>query len=177
MRSYEYMDDTTAQEYLDRYVASLPELRARFARRLEVTRGPSVDLSVEALRDLDPWYAEQIVDPTPDGLTGTPLWWDDSYALQPGDQRLRLVDEVGAHLAAVLQDAVPMATWLVCKQPGGSRTFGHHATVLEVGTAMVEPWSIAYKHVASLLRDEPLRAGVLHHGVAYFVEKAATADG
>ena len=105
MRDYEEMDERTAQEYLERYVASLPELRERFARRLAATGGPVVDTSVEALADLDPWYEKEIQDPTPDGLDGVPLWWDPAIAGRtPTDAQLRVVDEVGAHLATVLQD-------------------------------------------------------------------------
>ena len=123
MRDYEAMDERTAQEYLERYVASLPEPGA-VARRLAVTGGPVVDTSVEALADLDPWYEKEIQDPTPDGLDGVPLWWDPAIAGRtPTDGQLRLVDEVGAHLAAVLQEAVPSAEWGVMKQPGGRRTW------------------------------------------------------
>ena len=85
MRRFEEMDERTAREYLERYVASLPELRERFARRLAVTGGPVVDTSVESLADLDPWYEREIQDPTPDGLDGMPLWWD---AGMPGPRRV-----------------------------------------------------------------------------------------
>ena len=125
MRRFEEMDKRTAQEYLERYVATLPGLRERFARRLAVTGGPVVDTSVEALADLDPWYEKEIQDPTPDGLDGVPLWWDaDIQGPTPTDAQLRLVDDVGAHLASVLQQSVPGAAWVVRKQPGGARTRG-----------------------------------------------------
>lgn len=176
VRIFEDMDEATAQEYLERYVASLPELRARFARRLKATGGPDVDLSVEALRAVDPWYAQQIADPAPDGLDSTPLWWDqDRSAGRAREGQLRLVDEVGAHLAAVMQQAVPTSEWVVRKQPGGPRTHGHHTTVLRMGASMVRPWYTPYKHVASLMRNKPLRAGILHDEVAYFVENGRSA--
>lgn len=134
MRRFEEMDKRTAQEYLERYVESLSALRARFARRLEVTGGPQVDLSVAALRELDPWYERQIVDPAPDGGSGVPLWWEHHPAFQVSDNQLRLVDDVGAHLAAVLQNEIPTATWVVRLQPGGRRTLGHHESVLQMGS-------------------------------------------
>lgn len=175
MRDYGVMDERTAKDYLDQYVAQLPELRLRLARRLEVSQGPGTDDSLEALRALDDWYLREIQHPTPDGLAGTPLWWDPATeGPTPTDVQLRLVDEVGAHVASVLQRAVPSAHWLVRKQPGGARTHGHHTTVLQVGPAQLQPWNLAYGHIPALLTDRPLRPGLLRDKVTKAV---ATAGG
>lgn len=178
MRRYEKMDDRTAQEYLERYVASLPELRARFARRLDRTGGPVVDTSVAAVGLLDPWYERQIQDPSPDGQDGVPLWWDREVpGPEPLDNQLRLVDEVGAHLAGVLQQAVPDAEWVVLKQRGGSRTSGHQRTVLRMGPSQPQPWHLAYSHLASILGGRSLRPNLLQTKVANVLRKAGVEVG
>ncbi len=175
MRDYEHMDAATAQVYLDRYVASLPDLRARLALRLETTGGPVVDGSLQSVDKLDPWYKHEIQRPSPDGLDDVPLWWDSTKpGLAPSDVQLRLVDEVGAYLASVLQHVAGGAEWAVRKQRGGARTVGHHTTVLRLGPkgAQVEPWNLAYGHVADMLGGRPLRENELRTAVMGVLELA-----
>ena len=181
MRSLEDMSAQEAQEFFDAYTGSLPQLRERLRRRLDTTGGPAVGTSVEALRLLDPWYCEQIVDPAPDRQEGIPLWWDPtrkrSPHFNPTDNQLRLVDEVGAHVAAVIQQAVPAARWAIKKQPGGSRTYGHHKTVLEAPGMSVPPWVLAHSQLACLARSEPPQPGLLRSKVMKLLAKAREAEG
>ena len=181
MRKFPDMSAEEAQEFFDAYTASLPQLRERLRLRLGATGGPEVDTSVEDLRLLDPWYCEQIVDPAPDGQHGIPLWWDPNRkkraGFNPTDNQLRLVDEVGAHLAAVIQQAVPAARWAIQKQAGGWRDMGHHRTVLLAPGLSVPPWGHAYNQLACLMRSEPPQPGLLHSRVTQILAKVAEAEG
>ncbi|MFP5333731.1 MAG: hypothetical protein ACLGIV_00295 [Actinomycetes bacterium] len=145
-----------AEAYRDAYLASLPGLVERLQARVERTGGPALDGSVVSLGPLGEWFCRQLAADEPDGMEGYPAWWvhDPNWKPSPvslgpqrllSDRQLRLVDEVGAYFAQVLQRNVPQLEWVVFRPPKRQRNAAEHETMLQAPNGLVwNPVSLVY---------------------------------
>ncbi len=154
-----------AQAYHDAYIGELPLLLERLRRRVDRTGGPELDGSLESLGGLGAWFVDQLAKDEPDGLVGHPRWWvprpprPSPYAdnRRLTDGQLRLVDEVGAYLATVLQQHLPQAQWIVFRDDPRRRNAAQNSTMLRYGTGHVlDPVGLAYgQALHACLHDDP----------------------
>ncbi|MFP5333732.1 MAG: hypothetical protein ACLGIV_00300 [Actinomycetes bacterium] len=178
-----------AEAYYDADLASLPGLVERLQAWVERTGGPGLDGSVDGLDPLGEWFSRQLAADEPDGLEGYPVWWvhDPNWKPSPvltgpqgrlSDRQLRLVDEVGAYFAQVLQRNVPQLEWVVFRPPKRQRNAAEHRTMLQAPNGLVwDPVRMVYSMAIGqeIYRRDPEPDTLLR--IAEQIREEATQDG
>lgn len=164
MLDYGELTKPQARTALEDYVATLPGLVQRLRARITRVGGPELDDTVDSLEPLGPWFMDQIRADRDDKLSGVPIWWgdtptrdDEPEGLPFTARQLRLIDEVQAYMAHVLQVAVPAATWVVYrdKHPRHARN-GKPMLQLVNGTDPADARASTYYMALKAAKERPI---------------------
>ncbi|PPK94235.1 hypothetical protein CLV92_108137 [Kineococcus xinjiangensis] len=186
MRTFSLLSYDEAQAYREAYVAALPELVERLRRRAERTGGPVLDGGVDSVQPLGGWFFEQLAADAEDGLSEYPMWWQPGAENSkgffgepaPSLRQVRLIDEVAAYLAHVVQASVPEAQWTIYRRDPKYRDIKQHRTVLEGPFGVIDPVAVVYKQaIGPISSGQTPDLGILHRWASSKINLIGDGDG